>query len=240
MSGFLAAAAELLMQAVQLLAAPLATASAAQQQQQQGVDQCRNQIGSQTQRKAARAGLPANGKQQQLRVKAVGDKGVGKGSQQKKAKQPAQQEKLFTRQATQQGSSQQGSQGLGAASEEQPQGLLDDLLCLFEAVVLHLLPAAVRGWEALQLSDTSVTMASLGVTTTAAAGGGMWSSAPAVQEEQQAAVLMFHAVTAVLQTVLDAGAHVGGSLGTVHFVYTACQASACWEKTISCSQPPLL
>jgi hypothetical protein len=215
-SGFLAAAAELLMQAMQLLAAPLAAASASQQQQQQqqGMDQSRNQTSTQPQRKAGRTGLPAYGKQQQLGGKAFGDKGSSKGSQQKKTKLPAQQEKLFTRQAMQQGSSQQqGSQGLGAASEEQQQGLLDDLLCLFEAVVLHLLPAAVRGWEALQLSDTSVTVMSLGGATAAAAGGVMWSSAPAVQEQQQAAVLMFQAVTAVLQTMLDAGAHQDWMLG---------------------------
>jgi hypothetical protein len=41
----------------------------------------------------------------------------------------------------------------------------------------------------------------------------MWSSAPAVQEQQQAAVLMFQAVTAVLQTMLDAGAHQDWMLG---------------------------
>lgn len=210
------------MQALQLLAAPLASAAAAaaatqssqqQQQQQSSQPQGLPPVGSQS--RTGKVGLPSGSKQQQLRGK--GGKGKGSSSNSSKASQQksktggqaATQDRLFTRRTQQQQQQQQGSQGVGGADADKQHGLVDDLLCLFEGVLLHLMPAAVRGWEALGLSDPSVTPAAA-----AAAGGvggaGMWPAAAAaagVSEEQQVAVAMFQAVVGVLQTVMDAGEH---------------------------------
>jgi hypothetical protein len=102
--------------------------------------------------------------------------------------------------------------------------LADALLCLFEGVLLHMMPAAVRGWEALELTDSSM----------AAAGGAVGcgvlpppgEGAAAVScEAQQAGLAMFLAVVGVLQAVLDAGGAVSGQ--TLEVVTWPACAHAC-------------
>lgn len=235
-TGFLTAAAELHVQAVQLLATPLAAAAAAaaavhpsqqqQGQQQQGTWQARPRA-PQLRRDGAPPGSSKqqnSSKQQSLRGKGGTSKGSNsnKGStQQKKAKlsgpSAASQDRLFARTQSQQqrqlGS--QGWQGLGSADANRQQGLADDLLCLFEGVLLHMMPAAVQGWEALELSDSSVTAAA-GGGAVGPVGCGVWrasgGAAPSC-EAQQAGVATLQAVLGVLQAVLDAGGAVAGTQG---------------------------
>ena len=197
------------MQAVQLLTTRLAAAAASNSSQNQGQLGLPKQHGVE---QAGKLGSVSDAKQQQqlLRGKGAGQKGGGssKGAQQQKrgkqGRQAAPPDKLFTRntqqqqQAGQHSTSQAVVQGSGPSSDAEQQGLVDDLLCLLEGVLLHLMPAAVRGWDALGLAGAAA----------AAAGAGMGAWGPQaaeLQEEQQAAVAMLQAVLRVLQAMMDAG-----------------------------------
>lgn len=198
-SGFLTSAAELVVHAVQLLAAPLAAAAASsnsQQQQRMPLQQV-----------AVQGRQGQAGKQQLLlRGKGVGKNSGSKGAQQaKKGKQGRQgaapQDRLFTRRAQpQHTSSQQQQQEVlsQGASPPASDAEVDDMLYIFEAVLLYLLPAAVRGWDALGLAAAAAGGA-------VGAGMGVWAHAGDLQEEQQAAAAMLQAVLRVLTAVMDAG-----------------------------------
>ena len=201
-SGFLTSAAELVVHAVQLLAAPLAAAAASsnsQQQQRMPLQQV-----------AVQGRQGQAGKQQLLlRGKGAGKNSGSKGAQQaKKGKQGRQgtapQDRLFTRRAQpQHTSSQQQQQEVlsQGASPPASDAEVDDMLYIFEAVLLYLLPAAVRGWDALGLAAA----AAGGAVGAVGAGMGVWAHAGDLQEEQHAAAAMLQGVLRVLTAVMDAG-----------------------------------
>jgi hypothetical protein len=197
-SGFLSAAAELVVHAVQLLAAPLLASSNSQQQQRLT-----------SQAVSGQGGQNQCGKQQQLlRGKGAGQKGSSKGTQQaKKGKQgrqgTASQDRLFTRRAQPRHNSIQQQQQQDVlsqgASPPASDADVDDMLYLFEAVLLYLVPAAVRGWDALGLAAAAAAGGAV------IAGMGVWAHAGELQEEQQAAAAMLQSVLSVLTAVFEAG-----------------------------------
>ena len=63
-----------------------------------------------------------------------------------------------------------------------------------------MVPAAVRGWDALGLAAAAAAAGGA-----VGAGMGVWPHAGDLQEEQQAAAAMLQAVLRVLTAVMDAG-----------------------------------